>query len=131
MIDIRPARADDIVPIVALMRAEGMCLQDLNYEYLSPPVLVAVTDGRIVGVISALLGQPVAYMATLVVDSSAHLGRGRIGELLIHCMETWLRALGCTAWAAFFVDGGDLQHLLPHWPGAIGREKGQQWVKAL
>ena len=130
MIDIRPARPDDLPQLLALLRAEGMDNQ--RHGQFSPPVLVAADHDRIVGMVAALVGPPVAYITEFAVDPEYRTrGRNAVPLSLMHSMETLLRTIGCSMWGAFVANGNPLQHILSRWPGAQMAGEGQQWIKTL
>jgi ribosomal protein S18 acetylase RimI-like enzyme len=104
-------------------------LHDLDYSEFTPPVLVAVVDDRVVGMISALVGKPMTYISELAVHPEYE--RKALASSLVYSMETLLRTIGVKAWCAFVREDRDLNTYLKQWPGAENVGTGESWTRKL
>ena len=104
MIDIRPARSDDVTQIEACLtaayakaRAELQDLPDVTggiaQDIAENTVFVADKDGAVVGVIVLVAREEALLIANLGVDPK-HGGQG-IGGRLLSLAEDQARQLGC------------------------------------
>src|SRR3990167_3611938 len=100
---IRPATIQDLPAVHALLAANDLLVDGVDYSDFSPPLLVAVKDGVIVGMIHAVIGKPYAIVTELAIAPAEH--RKGYGVTLLRAMELLVRSMGITACAAY-VGGG-------------------------
>lgn len=126
---IRPARLEDAPAIRALLVDNGLTIDGLAYEAFTPPCLVAVRDGVVIGMGQALLGLPYCVVTELVVARSAQ--RQGVAVRLLEHLETVMRTQGATAWVACTSPKNDRVNAQLERYGARGLGHGLGWVKPL
>lgn len=126
---IRPATTHDFPAIRALLMENDLCVDGLAYDVFTPPCLVAVRDGEVVGVLQALLGKPYAVITELAI-ARVHQRKGYAVRLMQH-METLLREYGIPAWFTMTSETNDrVRDQLKRY-GARDLGHGVGWVKGL
>ena len=114
---IRPMRPEDVEAVVAILQENKQMVDGVDYTRWSHPTLVAVHEGRVVGILQALLGMPYAVMTEF---SIAREFQGKqAGVRLLEHMETALRLAGVSAYAAYVSDTNDhAAELFERWGGS-------------
>lgn len=125
---IRLALPADWPRLREILEENALTVDGLAYEAFSPPCLVYVRDGEIVGFIQALCGSPYAVITEAAV-ARAHQRKGYGIRLLEH-METVLRVSGVSAWVTFTGEKNPTAAMLEQY-GARGTGYGTGWVKGL
>ena len=126
---MRPALVADWPILRALLEENALTVDGVAYEGFTPPCLVAVKAGEIVGFIQAHAGAPYAVITELAV-ARAHQRQG-IGVRLLQHMETLLRSAGVTAWMAYTGEKNDRVVAQLDGYGARCTGAGTAWVKSL
>lgn len=115
-LQIRPIGPDDTAAARSLLLENGLLIDGIDYSAWTPPTLVALKEGQVVGLVQALAGLPYAVITELAVARQFH-GKGYGVKLMEH-LETVLRLLGCQGWLAFERhDRYDMQEMIERWGG--------------
>lgn len=126
---IRPAMPDDAPRLRELLEENALTVDGLDYSVFTPPTLVGVIDGEVVGFTQAHIGAPYAIVTEMVI-ARAHQGKGYGVKLLEH-LETVLRFSGVTAWMAYTGDKQDAVMKKLDQFGARCTGHGSAWVRTL
>lgn len=94
---IRPMRLEDIPAVQALLEENKLTVDGVDYSHWTPPCLVAVRDGQIVGMIQAHLGLPYSVVTECAV-ARAYQRRG-YGVRLWQALELLTQQAGSPALA--------------------------------
>ena len=93
-VELRPARAEELDAIVALLGAAGLPVEDLDAAKLD--AFLVATQGEVcVGVVGLEIHESNALLRSLVVEPR-HRSRG-LGGRLVDAVETEARARGVTS----------------------------------
>jgi len=128
-VTVRPATADDLPAIAALVERCGLRDVAVDYSDYTPPVFVAEADGRVVGFLHALLGRPASVVMDLAVDPAfQHQG---VGRQLLATLEETMRDLGLTTWVTVVANKrGRVQAAVEQW-GALPRADAKTYVRTM
>ena len=125
---IRPAFPDDAARLRDLLEENALTVDGLDYGLFTPPTLVGLVDGEIVGFVQAHLGAPYAVITELAI-ARAHHRKGYAVKLLEH-METVLRVSGVSAWVAYTGEKNPVAEQLERY-GARSTGSGTAHVRVL
>lgn len=125
---IRLALPSDWPRLREILEENALTIDGVAYDSFSPPCLVYVRDGEVVGFMQAHLGSPYAVITEGAL-ARAHQNKGYGYRLLQH-METLLRASGVLAWVTYTGEKNPTAGLLERY-GARGTGYGTAWVKGL
>ena len=124
---IRPMRPEDVEAVVAILQENKQMVDGVDYTQWSHPTLVAVHDGRVVGIIQALLGTPYAVMTEFSVARDCQ-GK-QYGVRLLEHMETALRLAGISAYGAYVSKTNDhAAELFERW-GGVPTGQGRGYIR--
>ena len=126
---VRVATHEDLPSLKALLEDTGLAIKELRYDNFTHPVLVAEVEGKVVGMLSALLGHPYCYITEIAVAPEWQ-NRGVATQLGL-TFEDHIRLMGYTAWATCTRVGGDGEACIARWPGVKQTGLASTWIKTL
>lgn len=126
---IRPATLEDLEALRGLLDENELRVDGIAYDDFTQPVLVAERDGEVVGMIQALLGQPMCVITECVVAVRYH-DHG-YGVRLLQAMEAVMRSQGLTAWQAYTARTNRHAHRILERYGARSTGQGMGYVRTL
>ena len=126
---VRFADQGDVPAIVALLEDTGLKMDGVPYDNFSHPCFVAEIDGKVVGMLTVLLGHPYTVIVDMAVAPEwQHRG---VGRELMRTMEAVVKGMGYTTLATVIRVDREVNETIQKWPGARYTGTGTMWVKAL
>ena len=126
---VRFADHGDVPSIAALLEDTGLKLEGVPYDNFSHPCFVAEVDGKVVGMLTVLLGHPYTIIVEMAVAPEwQHRG---IAKELMRTMEAVVKGMGYTTLAACIRVDRDINETVQKWPGVQYTGTGTMWVKSL
>ena len=126
---VRFADHGDVTAISALLEDMDMKLPGVEYTSFSHPCFVAEVDGKVVGMLSVLLGHPLSVIMEMAVAPEwQHRG---IGKELMQAMEAVVKAMGYPTLVGCIRVDRALNDSIKAWPGVESTGMGTLWMKRL